>query len=100
MRLVSENEMVAVQEIRKINGNDLRNLCIKENWFTCGNNEEYSKIFDFVYDKKEIDLNDIQQLAIYIYEHSEMSHYTDYQEMLQDVMYKLNEIATNYFELM
>lgn len=23
----------------------LRNLCIKNNWFTCGTNEQYEKLF-------------------------------------------------------
>lgn len=25
---------------------DLRNLCIKNDWFTCGSNEQYEKLFE------------------------------------------------------
>lgn len=27
------------------NPEELRNLCIKENWFTCGSNRQYDKLF-------------------------------------------------------
>lgn len=30
----------------RIDNDQLRNLCIEHNWFTCGTNRQYSKLFD------------------------------------------------------
>ena len=30
----------------RIDNDKLRSLCIKHNWFTCGTNSQYSKLFD------------------------------------------------------
>lgn len=51
---------------KRLDYEELRNLCIRKNWFTCGNCEQYAKLFT---------MNDCgatpEQLACYIYVYSD-----------------------------
>lgn len=58
-------------EFRRINSENLRNLCIKNKWYTKGNNEEYFNFFKMA-DKDNLSTDDIVELATDILEHSEI----------------------------
>jgi len=35
-----------MKELKKLDAGELRSLCIRENWFTCGDNRQYSRMFE------------------------------------------------------
>ena len=39
----------------KLFSEEMRSLCIKNNWFTCGTNEQYTKLFDALKAERPID---------------------------------------------
>ena len=57
-------------EIRTLDASDLRSLCIDENWYTGGTNEEYANLLSMT-EKIGITTEDIVEMAADIIEHSE-----------------------------
>ena len=81
----------AYEEVRKIEMGEIRNLCIKKRWFTCGDVYSYNKLL--AYSKYEnITTDDLVEMAEQIKENSE----TDYE--ITDIMFELAEICYSYFE--
>ena len=58
------------KEIRTLSACDLRSLCINENWYTGGTNEEYENLLNMT-KKDNITTDDIVEMATDIIEHSE-----------------------------
>lgn len=84
------NMKYGYKEIRRISAYSLRNLCIEENWYTCGDNEEYGHLLlDLAGHKENITTDDIIEIASDIIEHSDLST-TDF----ENVAYKVANIAT------
>ena len=54
--------------IHKINATDLRNFCIHHNLFTCGDNEEYSRLFKDA--RGDVDALHLEYIANRIYVNS------------------------------
>ena len=80
-------------EIRKISSESLRSLCIKNNWYTNGDNEEYGHLLiDLADSKDNITTDDIVEIAQDIYDHS----YTDYD--VESIMFAVLQIANTYIE--
>lgn len=75
----------------------VRALCIKENWYTCGTNEEYSKMLAHCRvtgrGKQDQFLKDLFEVASDIYNHSEidltMTGSTEL-EYISDIMYAIS----------
>ncbi|GAA0806679.1 hypothetical protein GCM10008910_45390 [Faecalicatena orotica] len=85
------------REIRKIGAMELRNLCIKRNWYTCGNNEEYSHLLgDLAEDKENITTDDIIEIAQDIYEHSSKESMIDFE--FEDICAEVALTSFTYFE--
>jgi hypothetical protein len=80
------------REIRKINADEIRGLCIKHDWFTRGNNAEYDVLLQYGFQGKEITTDELVEMAKIILEHSD----TDYE--LTSVMHELSQICYTYFE--
>ena len=79
----------AYKEIRRIRANDLRNLCVEEDWYTCGDNDEYGHLLlDLAGHKENITTDDIVEIASDIIEHSDLS-VSDF----EDVACKVANIA-------
>ena len=57
------------EEIRILSSSDLRALCIAENWYTGGTNEEYANLLNMT-KKNNITTDDIVEMATDIVEHS------------------------------
>lgn len=80
-------------EVRKVSACSLRSLCIKNNWYTNGDNEEYSHLLiDLADDKDNITTDDIVEIAQDIYDHSD----TDYD--VESIMFAVLQIASTYIE--
>ena len=63
-------------ETRIMSSEDLRLLCIKKNWYTCGDCEDYDKLLKMP-DGKNITTNIIIKIATDIYEHSDNANFDD-----------------------
>ena len=92
------------KEVRTLHHSDLRALCIKENWYTGGTNEEYDNLFKMT-EKENITTDDIVEIATDIVEHSE----TALEKFKQDsglelsdfythIMYLIAETCNTYFK--
>lgn len=84
-------------ENRTLSASDLRSLCIRNNWYTCGTCAEYEALFNRLYDEDGCPMNltteKLAQIADDIMAHSEISDYT-----ITTVMYELNKACAVYFE--
>lgn len=83
------------KEIRKIHASSLRALCIRQNWYTAGDNDEYSHLlYDLAGNKENLSTADIIEIAADIMEHSDMS--ADY--TIESVAFEVASIANVFFE--
>lgn len=60
-----------IKEIRYIPPEDVRSLCIERNWYTCGDNNQYTYMLGTLCDKKNLTAQDIVIIATDIKTHSE-----------------------------
>lgn len=58
------------KEVRRLHSTDLRALCIREDWYTGGTNEEYARLMEMT-EKENITTDDIVEIATDIIEHSD-----------------------------
>ena len=80
-------------EVRRIFANDLRNLCIRNNWYTRGTNKEYTHMLHVLAAKgKNITTDDIVDIATDIMEHS------DTDQELTSICFEVARIAVTFFE--
>lgn len=82
-------------ETRTLSMSDLRNLCIKNNWYTNGNNDEYNELLTSV-KNKNITTNDIIDIANDIINHSDLNFTI---ETLENVCFEILEIAHSFIEI-
>lgn len=57
------------KEIRKLSADALRSLCIRNNWYTMGDNKEYEYLLSMC-DNENITTDNIVEIATDIMEHS------------------------------
>ena len=83
------------KETRRITASALRQLCIDRNWYTGGDNDEYSHLlYDLANDKESLSTADIIEIAEDIMEHSDLS--TDY--TVECIAFEVARIANVFFE--
>lgn len=63
------------KEVRILHSDNLRRLCIKQNWYTKGDNEEYQKLLDFADSLSNVTTDDIIKIAKDIIEHTAIKKY-------------------------
>ena len=87
-------------ETRILNWRDLRNLCVKHDWYTCGSNEEYSDILDFAASRK-MTLDNLLHIAMDIIEHTNPDRFVDCEPNgttpIQYVLFELSETCHSFF---
>lgn len=91
--------MQTITECRYISPEDLRSLCIRENWFTKGDNEAYAHLLGMCRNGSEYaDLHTglIAAMAISIQMHSDVEQSTEY---LLNIMFCIAQASTTYFEI-
>lgn len=83
-------------ETRYLTTTCLRACCVRYDWYTCGTNEEYSRLFDRLYDEDgglvNLTTEKLAEIAADIWEHSEITEYT-----ITTVMYALAKACTVLF---
>ena len=81
------------KEIRQINADSLRRLCISKRWYAGGDNAAYNRLlYDLADDKENITTEDIVEIAQDIMEHSN----TD--QELTSICFDVARIANTFFE--
>lgn len=80
-----------IKEMRYISPEEVRSLCIERNWYTCGDNEQYSYMLSVLCDKENITTQDMIIIATDIRTHSE----TD--ASIAEVATALANISTTIF---
>lgn len=81
-----------MKETRKLYSGDLRMLCIRENWYTKGTNEEYAMLLNIPNENENIDTETIIDIAEDILAHS----HTEYD--LPSICFGIAEICHSFFE--
>lgn len=80
------------KEVRRIRAESLRQLCIKEDWYTSGDNEEYGHLlYDLADSKENITTDDVCEITQDIINHSDLLA-----EDFEHVAYEVMKIATCY----
>ncbi len=65
--------MKQYKEIRKIRASALRQLCVEQDWYTAGDNDEYGHLlYDLAQNKENLNTADIIEIAEDIMEHSDL----------------------------
>lgn len=81
-----------MKETRQLNSEELRTLCIKKEWYTRGNNEEYRELLNYANDTQNITTDDITALARDIKEHSDTEH------SITSICFEIARVCNSYFE--
>ena len=81
---------------------EVRNMCIKHEYYTAGDCEAYEKILNFVESHKPT-TNNIYKVATDIFKHSDINldHYgVDEDEMIQAIMFDIHkECVSVHYEI-
>lgn len=81
------------REVRRISADSLRTLCIARNWYTIGDNADYSHLlYDMADSKENVTTDDIVEIAQDIMEHS------DTIQELTNICFDVARIAVTFFE--
>jgi hypothetical protein len=81
------------KEIRTIDADAVRKLCIAKEWYTLGTNEEYAHLLlDIIPSIENVTSDELVEIAENIKEHSD----TEYE--LTSIMYELARICHSFFE--
>lgn len=89
-----------IKETRLWDSYRVRNMCIKHDYYTRGDNEAYRKMLEFV-DANSPNKTNIYKVAKDIVSHSDMDSYIgEDAELIQGVMYDLaNDVVKTHFEI-
>lgn len=91
--------MKTIIERRYISPEDLRHLCIEENWYTKGDNDEYTHLLGLCrdgFEYAELTTGRIALIADDIQRHSDVDQDTEY---LTNIMFCIARASTTYFEV-
>lgn len=86
-----------ITETRTMDAEDLRALCIKKEWYTYGNNEEYEKLFQRL---NRADGERAEMTPAKLYEIAEdIRRNSDWRWTAPAIMYELAGICRSFFEI-
>ena len=87
--------MKQYKEIRKISASSLRTLCIRQDWYTAGDNDEYGHLlFNLAGYKVNLSTADIIEIAADIMAHSDL----DDDCTIEEIAFEVARIANVFFE--
>lgn len=87
--------MSSYKEIRTLTAYSLRSLCIRQNWYTGGENAEYEHLlYDLAANKPHLTTGDIIQIAEDIAAHSDLSDGYD----IEGIAWEVNRACNVSFE--
>lgn len=85
--------------VRKLSRDDLRRLCIRENYFTRGDNEEYEELLSMLNDRPKMTKGLYKKIAEIIFEYSDVEwkkavYGCSDDDLMADILFKLYNDAT------
>lgn len=90
--------MTKYTETRTLDSSKLRAICIENDWYTHGTNEEYASLFAKLHDEygcpENMTTEKLAEIAADIMTHSEISDYT-----ITSVMFVLARACVTYFDV-
>jgi len=87
--------MNSYNEIRTLTAYSLRTLCIRQNWYTGGDNDEYSHLlYDLAGSKPHLTTQDIIEIAEDIAAHSDLQEGYD----IEGIAWEVNRACNVKFE--
>lgn len=87
--------MSSYKEIRTLTAHSLRSLCIRQNWYTCGDNAEYERLlYDLADSKPHLATEDIIKIAEDINAHSELQEGYD----IEGIAWEVNRACNVSFQ--
>ncbi len=88
-------------ETRQISSSTLRSVCIREDWFNAGTNEEYAALLNKADEIANVTIDDLVELATIILEHSNIrNHYCSDDEYFCNMLYILaNDACYSVFDI-
>lgn len=87
-------------EHRTLHADELRNLCIRKNWYTHGTNQEYYNLFRLLthdFHSAEMTTEKLVEIATDIYNHSDADDCTDGYLEISDILYDLARTCHTVF---
>ena len=89
------NDMPRIRERRGLDPMDVRDYCIEHQYYTAGDNDDYSDMLQFV-KKSNCSKEDLWRIAVDILEHTPgRFSVADY----EDVMYGLSAMARSFYTI-
>ena len=83
------------KEIRTLTAYNLRSLCIRQNWYTCGDNAEYEHLlYDLADSKPHLTTEDIIEIAEDIAAHSNLQNSYD----IEGIAWEVNRACNVSFQ--
>lgn len=92
------------KESRTLQASDLRSLCIRKNWYTCGTNDEYYALLQRThkpgyFTAAEMTTEKLAEIAADIHKHSDERYCNDgYLPDIPGIMFELAKICDTCFE--
>ncbi len=88
-RLALNKSKNGYMEQRRISADELRTVCILHDWYTRGSCNEYEKLFQKACSKDHLTIDDIEDIARNIIDHSTEESLDGYE--FEDVMYAITD---------
>lgn len=91
-----------IVEAKVLRTDDLRNVCIKNNWYTCGSCEDYENLlFNLVDEFNRTQDGNLYAIVYDIIEHSDedalIEYYGDEKTVVECVFFEIAELVKTYF---
>ena len=81
-----------MKEIRKLSRSDLRKLCIEKDWYTRGDNEEYSNVLSLAGDCEDVTTAVIVEIA------TDIINQRDTEHTVSSACFEIARICNSFFE--
>lgn len=89
---------------RTIDSSQLHFLCVRNEWYSKGTNEDYGELFSKVFNLENVSDMDIYNIAKDILDHNNKDDYIkesglNEKQLIQSIMYEVNTICNTFFEI-
>lgn len=82
-----------VRETRRMCSDDLYRLCVDNEWYTRGTNQEYTRMLEFARDLTNITAEDIVAIA------ADIKHHSDTERSTESICHLLAQLCFSTFEI-
>jgi hypothetical protein len=84
---------------KRIFRDELRTLCVKEDWYTCGDIDAYDNLFNMLH--RDMDDAEIVGICVDIYDHSDVERFSkeygvSYEDIFDNIVYEVYELVHTF----